>query len=47
MQLTIAQAARLWHLDPSACEAVLTLLVHDGFLMQTSAGTFVAAGYGE
>ena len=43
MQLTIAQAARLWHLDAAACEVVLTRLVSDGFLMQTSAGAFAAA----
>jgi hypothetical protein len=47
MQLTIAQAARLWHLDPSKCEAVLNLLVNDGFLIQTAGGTFVAAAEGE
>jgi hypothetical protein len=47
MKLTIAQAARLWQLDPSACEAVLKLLVHDGFLTQTAGGTFIAALHGE
>ena len=47
MQLTVAQAARLWQIDPSACEAVLNLLVNDGFLTQTAAGTFVAATHGE
>ena len=43
MQVTIAQASRLWHLDAGACEAVLSRLVIDGFLMETSAGAFAAA----
>ena len=43
MQLTIAQAARLWQLDAPVCEAVLNLLVDEGFLLKTSGGAFVLA----
>ena len=47
MQLTIAQATRLWQLDRRACEAVLTRLVDEGFLMQTSSGVFVSVSHAE
>lgn len=43
MQLTVAQASRLWHLDARTCEAVLGLLVDEGFLVKTSAGVFALA----
>jgi hypothetical protein len=32
LTLTIAQAARLWHLDPQDCKALLERLIADGFL---------------
>ena len=35
LQLTVAQAARLWHLDPVACEALLATLVQSRFLIKT------------
>jgi hypothetical protein len=35
MQLTLAQAARLCHLDPESCEAVLAALVDAKFLAKT------------
>ena len=47
MQLTIREAARLWQIDASACEALLSLLVEDGFLVRTPAGAFVAASQSE
>jgi hypothetical protein len=47
MQLTVAQAARLWQLDATTCEALLNLLVDEGFLLKTSAGTFTSAAQGE
>ena len=47
MQLTVSQAARLWQLEPHACEALLSLLVKDGFLVRTPAGTFIAASHAE
>jgi hypothetical protein len=47
MQLTVAQAARLWHLDAEACQSLLSLLVEDGFLVKTPAGAFVAAAHTE
>ena len=47
MQLTIAQASRLWHLDARTCEAVLLSLVDEGFLMQTSGGRFIATAHAQ
>jgi hypothetical protein len=41
LRLTVAQAARLWHLDLAACEAVLTALVDDRSLVRTKEGAFV------
>lgn len=32
LQLSLTQACRLWGLDPSACEALLSALVAEGFL---------------
>ena len=43
LQLTCAQACRLWHMDPGACETLLEQLVQDGFLYKTDKGTYVAA----
>ena len=36
--LTTRQAARLWGLEPSACENVIELLVQSAFLRRTSSG---------
>jgi hypothetical protein len=41
--LTQQQACRLWHIDDTTCEGVLSALVDDGFLTRTPAGAFVAA----
>ena len=42
LSLTLQQAARLWHIEPGACEAVLTALVAQGFLARTRDGAFVS-----
>jgi hypothetical protein len=41
LQLTPAQAARLWALDGRLCESVLTALVEARFLIRTRAAAFV------
>jgi hypothetical protein len=41
MQLTIAQAARLWGMDQAACRRVIDALVDAAFLRWTDAGTVV------
>ena len=38
MQLTMAQAARLFGLDPAACQHVIDVLVEASFLRWTPAG---------
>ncbi len=38
LQLTIAQASRLWGLDPAACHCVVDVLVAASFLRWTPAG---------
>ena len=40
MQLTHAQARRLWALDTYTCESVLSTLVEDRFLVVTRRETF-------
>jgi len=44
MQLTEAQAARLWGLEPTACHGVVELLVGAAFLRRTPNGRIVRAG---
>jgi hypothetical protein len=43
LQLTIAQAARLWGVDVQACRRVIDALVEAAFLRWTPAGTVVRA----
>ena len=43
LQLTCAQACRLWHMPASTCEKLLEQLVHDGFLCKTDKGAYIAA----
>ena len=43
LQLTPAQASRLWHLDREFCDAVLTALVETGFLIRTRHLTYARA----
>ena len=44
MQLTEAQAARLWNLEPTACRGVVDLLVGAAFLRRTPGGRIARAG---
>ena len=44
LQLTMAQAARLWGMEQAACKAVIDALVEASFLRWTPAGTVVRAG---
>ena len=41
LQLTIAQASRLWGLDQTACRRVIDALVDAAFLRWTATGTVV------
>jgi hypothetical protein len=41
LQLTPAQARRLWMLEPELCDAVLTELVGSQFLARSGNGIFV------
>ena len=41
LRLTEPQARRLWALEPSLCNAVLSELVANGFLLRTRDGAFV------
>src|SRR5690606_28955044 len=43
LQLTIAQAARLWGLDQASCRRVIDALVDAAFLRWTASGTVVRA----
>jgi hypothetical protein len=43
LQLTMAQAARLWGLEPAACRHVIDTLVEAAFLRWTPAGKIVRA----
>ena len=43
MQLTMAQAARLWGMDQNVCRAVIESLVDCSFLRWTSTGTVIRA----
>jgi hypothetical protein len=38
LRLTLPQAARLWGLDLTSCEAVVTVLVEREFLQRTASG---------
>jgi len=40
LTLTVAQARRLWSLDPSTCSAVLSELVEAGFLCRRADGAY-------
>ncbi len=42
LSLSLAQACRLWQLDPEAASNVLTELVADGILHRTPRGHFAA-----
>jgi hypothetical protein len=40
LRLTVPQAGRLWNLEPSVAEALLEVLVRDGFLRQMADGRY-------
>jgi hypothetical protein len=42
LRLTLAQACRLWNMEPALCEVVLRTLVREQFLSRTSDGAFIA-----
>jgi hypothetical protein len=39
--LTLWQARRLWNLEPKLCDALLSVLVDEGFLVRTTEGLFL------
>ena len=43
LQLTVAQASRLWHFDSVLCSAVLSTLVEKRFLVRTRHESFARA----
>jgi len=43
LQLTVAQAARLWGLDLAACRHVVDVLVDSSFLRWTESGKIIRA----
>jgi len=43
LQLTLAQACRLWQVDVQTGEYLLEKLTHQNFLMRTKSGAFIAA----
>ena len=43
MQLTMAQAAKLWGMDQKVCRTVIEALVDSSFLRWTSSGTVIRA----
>ena len=43
LKLTIAQAARLWHLDPATSREFLDKLVVDGMLRRKPDGVYLVA----
>ena len=43
LQLTMAQAARLWGMDQNVCRAVIESLVDAAFLRWTPGGTVIRA----
>ena len=43
MQLTMAQAAKLWGMDQKVCRIVIEALVDASFLRWTSSGTVIRA----
>jgi hypothetical protein len=43
LQLTVAQASKLWHFDAALCIAVLSRLVEQRFLVETRNRSFARA----
>jgi hypothetical protein len=45
--LTTRQASRLWNLDASVCQTLLSTLVREEFLSQTHDGAYLRRGTGD
>lgn len=43
LRLTLAQAQRLWGVEPSVCASVVDALLEESFLRRADRGTFVRA----
>lgn len=43
LRLTLPQAARLWGLDLTSCEAVMDVLIRSEFLRRTTSGAVTRA----
>jgi hypothetical protein len=43
LRLTLAQATRLWSLDPAVCQTIIDALVGSRFLKRTPAGLVMRA----
>ncbi len=46
LRLTVAQARRLWNLEPTLCEALLSVLVARQVLARTTDGYYVSTRSG-
>jgi hypothetical protein len=46
LNLTLAQACRLWQMDQSTCETVLGQLTTEGALVRLASGKYAAAALG-
>ena len=44
LRLTVQQARRLWNLETTICETLLSTLVESRFLVRLQDGAFVRAG---
>ena len=45
LQLTVAQACRLWQIDEGTCRAVLAALQRERFLYQTASSAYAASPF--
>lgn len=45
LQLTVAQACRLWQIDEGTCRTVLAALERERFLYQTASGAYAASPF--
>jgi len=45
LQLTVAQACRLWQTDEATCRTVLAALQREQYLYQTASGAYAASPF--
>ena len=45
LQLTVAQACRLWQIDEGTCRTVLAALQRERFLYQTASGAYATSPF--